>query len=71
MIRRTYYGWYDPRRGVFLLSHLPPDAPVRPSVPYSSLAEIQQMALKKRAQVLWYPPLTREQESLGSGVQSW
>jgi hypothetical protein len=66
MIRRQYYGWYDPKRQEFRLSLLPPDAPVRPSVSYSSMAEIQQMALRRRAQVLWLPPLTREQERIGS-----
>lgn len=65
MIRRQLYGWFDQRRMTFRTSPYPPDAPVRPSTEYPTKAAVMEMARKKRANIMWIPPLTTEQESFG------
>lgn len=65
MARRRYYGWFDPKKREFRLSLLPPDAPVRPSIALPSLTEVNEMARRRRAEVLWHPPLTEEQQAIG------
>lgn len=59
--RVLYYGWFDRRTHVYRVSRLPPDAPVRPSMAFDSRAEVMAMISKKRADIMWWPPLTREQ----------
>lgn len=63
-VRRLYYGWYDQKTQTFRVSLMPPDAPVRPSIPFEGRMEIVEMVRKRRADILWSPPLTKEQESL-------
>jgi hypothetical protein len=65
-IRKVYYGWFDARSNQFRISRLPPDAPVRPSVAYDSRSEVVAVIERKRAELLWIPPLTQEQESFCS-----
>ena len=62
MIRRQYYGWFDRMRNEWRLSLLPPDAPVRPSKAFLSKGEVAAFIQRKRCTVLWYPPLTRDQQ---------
>ncbi len=40
-----------------MVSQLPPDAPVRPAVVYESLADVSEMISRKRAKIMWWPPL--------------
>lgn len=61
-LRRLYYGWFDPRTQTFRLSSLPPDSPVRASTEFLSCGDAMALATKKKAQIMWSPPLTREQE---------
>lgn len=57
MIRRTYYGWFDPKRGEFRVSAYPADAPVRPSIALPSKADVMALIERKRAVILWWPEL--------------
>lgn len=59
VIRRKFYAWLDRRLNVYRLSLLPPDAPVRPSIQFETKAEIMTYAEKKRADLMWYPPLPK------------
>lgn len=65
-LARLYYGWFDPTAKMFRLSLLPPDAPVRPSLPFPSKSEAMALAQRKRATIMWWPPLTRDQEAIKS-----
>ena len=56
-VKRTLFGWYDDKRKEFRLSAYPPDAPVRPSIPLASKEDVLAIAERKRANVLWWPPL--------------
>ena len=55
--RQLFYGWHDERMEVFRLSREPPDAPVRPSIAFDTKSEVDQFAERKRADVMWFPPL--------------
>ncbi len=59
VIRRLYYGWHDHVKNVIRLSLYPPDAPVRPSLELGSKEEAEAYAERKRADVYWWPPLSR------------
>jgi hypothetical protein len=61
---KVFYGWFDARHGVFRVSRLPPDAPVRPSVEFADRAQVMNAMARKRAEILWIPPLTQEQMEL-------
>lgn len=54
MKKQTFYGWYD---GSFHISRLPADAPVRPSASFETLEEVNALIERKRAQIVWWPPL--------------
>ena len=62
MIRARLYGWYDPRRNEYRLSYYPADAPVRPSRAFPDKEQVKAFIDKKRASVLWWPPLSRDQD---------
>lgn len=57
--KRTLYAWLDARsRGqAFRVSLFPPDAPVRPSLAVERKADVLDIAERKRAEVIWWPPL--------------
>lgn len=55
--RPLYYAWYDPKGPVYRLSRLPPDAPVRPSIPFQRKSELMEMLDKRKARVMWLPEL--------------
>jgi hypothetical protein len=55
--RPLLYGWYDGKRGCFMVSRLPADAPVRPAWALSSRAEVTALLERKRADIMWWPPL--------------
>ena len=57
VIRRTFFGWLDSRENVFRLSLIPPDCPIRPSLAFETKADVDDYARRKRARVLWFPPL--------------
>jgi hypothetical protein len=57
-IRITYFGWLAPDG--FHLSLYPADAPVRPNLTLDSIEEVREFARRKRADVLWHPPLPDE-----------
>ena len=58
MRRTLLYGRYDPKKREYLLSRLPPDAPVRPSVLISEQKnDIVDYARRKHADVYWWPVL--------------
>lgn len=59
MIRQQFYGWHDPKRG-YLVSRYPPDAPVRPAAIYQTVSDAMTMVERKRAKILWWPPLPYE-----------
>lgn len=56
MPRPQLYGWHDPRKG-YLVSRYPPDAPVRPALAFATPSEVIAMVERKRATLLWWPPL--------------
>jgi hypothetical protein len=60
MIKPTYYGWYDPKVDEFRLSLYPADAPIRPSIALGSMDEVRDLAKRRRAKILWHPPLPRK-----------
>jgi hypothetical protein len=55
---RQYFGWYKPDG--FHLSLYPADAPVRPSLKLDTLDDVKAFTRRKRAEVLWWPPLPDE-----------
>lgn len=59
MIRHQFYGWLDPVRG-YLVSRYPPDAPVRPAISFETKGDVMVMVDKKRAKIMWWPPLPEE-----------
>lgn len=58
--RRQFFGWYDPTTREFLISLYPPDAPVRPALRLDSMSQVETFREKKRADILWWPPLPLE-----------
>ena len=58
--RLQLYGWYIPKTRQFRVSRLPPDAPVRPSILMDNLSEVTALVERKRATILWWPPLPQE-----------
>lgn len=62
MIKKTLFGWFDQTRQEWRLSQYPPDAPVRPSVKFPDKNTLLKFAERKRATVLWWPPLTLAQQ---------
>ena len=54
--KRDFYGWHDSIKG-FLVSRLPPDAPVRPAEVYESAGEVMVMIERRKARIYWWPPL--------------
>jgi hypothetical protein len=64
MAKRLYYAWFEARMidEEWRLSREPPDAPVRPSYGFASMADLTAWAQRKRIEVGWYPPLTPEQQ---------
>lgn len=57
MIKRLYYAWYDRATRKFCVSPYPADAPVRPRVEFDSKADVLELVERRRARVLWWPPL--------------
>lgn len=55
--RPLYYGWFDAAKSVFRVSRYPADAPVRPSIEFENKSEIDEMLRRKRADIMWWPPL--------------
>lgn len=66
VIRRQYYGWFDPRRGKLMLSLLPPDAPVRRAQMFESQQAVRNFIEHRsgKASVAWYPPLPVDVDDL-------
>jgi hypothetical protein len=56
--KQTFYGWFDGE--VYRVSRLPADAPVRPSTSFESLEEVNALIERKRAQIVWWPPLPNQ-----------
>jgi hypothetical protein len=56
--RRLYYAYQVKHQ--YLLSLLPPDAPVRPSLKFESLSELTEFVRRKKALVYWWPPLSQQ-----------
>ena len=57
MIKRQYFGWFDHKTKTFRVSLYPADAPVRPSTEFETKAEVMTLLERKRAKILWWPPL--------------
>jgi hypothetical protein len=59
VIRKQYYGWFDPRRRKLMLSTIPPDAPIRPAMLFESRRAVQAFVEKRkgRVNIMWSPPL--------------
>lgn len=55
--RPLYYGWFDGAANVFRVSLYPADAPVRPSVAFAKKREVDEVLKRKRADIMWWPPL--------------
>ena len=54
---RIFYGWVDAVRGEIRVSKYPPDATVRPSIEMESIEAAKSFAERKRARLMWFPPL--------------
>jgi hypothetical protein len=52
---RQYFGWYDSTADVYLLSKLPPDAPVRKATAFKERAELEAEVERRHGQVYWDP----------------
>lgn len=61
--RPLYYGWFDAANNVFRVSRYPADAPVRPSIPFENKSEVDEMLKRRRADILWWPPLAQTRKS--------
>ena len=59
-VKPLFYGWYDAARGVFRVSRYPPDAPVRPSAAFASASDVIEMIERRRARLMWWPPLSED-----------
>lgn len=57
MICRLYYAWFDHKDQAFRLSLYPADAPVRPSIAFQTKAEVNALVERRKARVMWWPPL--------------
>jgi len=60
LAKRTFYGWFDQKKREYRLSSYPADAPVRPSLSFDERASLEEYVLKKRGNVMWWPPLPLE-----------
>jgi hypothetical protein len=60
--KQQFFGWFDGES--FRVSRLPADAPVRPSASFETLEEVNALIERKRAQILWWPPLPEHQKGL-------
>lgn len=56
---RLIYASLD--QGLYRVSLEPPDAPVRPMVECETRAEVDAIAKRKRARIVWWPPLPKQQ----------
>jgi hypothetical protein len=54
-VQRQYFGWYDSTQQDYLLSKLPPDAPVRKATAFKELAELKANLERRRGRVYWDP----------------
>jgi hypothetical protein len=63
-LRQQLYGWHDPAKG-YLVSQYPPDAPVRPAIVLETLSEVTAMVDRRKAKILWWPPLPESRNSAG------
>lgn len=59
MTRRERLIYASHEQGVYRVTTEPPDAPVRPSTECESKAEVDAIANRKRARVIWWPPLPK------------
>ena len=57
MAKPALYAWFDPNLREFRVSRYPADAPVRPSIALTDKADVLAIAKRKRADVIWWPPL--------------
>jgi hypothetical protein len=66
MIRRKYFGWYDPRFRKILLSFYPPDSPSRPAMFFESRQAVDEFVRKRngRISILWSPELPIDVDQL-------
>jgi len=48
--------------GGYRVTTEPPDAPVRPSVECETRAEVDALAKRRRARVVWWPPLPKPEK---------
>lgn len=56
--RRLYYGWFETKDQTFRVSKMPPDSPIRPSLPFQSRMDAEELAKRARSELLWIPALT-------------
>lgn len=68
VIHRQYFGWLNPRTGGYRVSLYPADAPVRPSIELETKAEVMALIDRKKAKILWWPPLPEDSRA---GTPSW
>jgi hypothetical protein len=61
--RQQLYGWLDHAKG-YLVSRYPPDAPVRPALVFETIGEVTAMVERRKAKILWWPPLPNKVASL-------
>jgi hypothetical protein len=47
------------QQGLYRVTLEPPDAPVRPSVECETRAEVDAFAKRRRARIVWWPPLSK------------
>lgn len=64
--RHLFYGWYDPNQKEYRVSRYPADAPCRPSISFENLSEVTDMLRRRRAEIMWWPPLPQERQSIAA-----
>jgi hypothetical protein len=46
-------------QGRYMVTIEPPDAPVRPCIECETRAEVEALAKRRRARIVWWPPLAK------------
>lgn len=59
MTARDRLIYVSHEQGLYRVTIEPPDAPVRPSVECETRAEVDALARRRHARIVWWPPLAK------------